>query len=263
MNRNRPLSPHNPAVILEGASSFWEKIRDSYDQAVGSFIDFLQEQDWYAASVALGTLLLEPISSIRAGFEYLFYGCFTKARFSNIDPKELTNEQLALNPVLCLHGNYHAPTAFTRIAKTLRNNPKYRPAVFTLDLNSGAITDEDFERINAKIDQIKDLYGQRGIKDVKIDLVGHSRGANLSNQMYYRRPGDIGRVVLMGYYTPDVPEQGAIFLINGTRERLIRAGVQAVDRIAQDNPARACMLNTGHLGLLYEADAKIVEILKA
>src|ERR1700722_5274209 len=149
--------PVNPPLDQPYKPSFWERIQDAYDNLVGGFIRIIRANGWFNTGAVLGALLLEPISSIRAAFEYVIYGCFCDARFSNVNPVELSDEQLEFNPVLCIHGNFHAETAYTSIAAELENHPTYKPGVFTVAVNSGEVTEEDFQLIEARMDEIIDL----------------------------------------------------------------------------------------------------------
>lgn len=263
IDRNPPLLSDNPQDGQAEELSCIQKIQDVYDRIIGSFLDWLKDCGCFPLSGVLGALLLEPISCLRTAVNYLLYGCCTQVRFSNVNPEELTAEQLELNPVLCIHGNFLAQTSFTSIAETLGSNPDYNPAVFTVQVNCGWITNEDYELINAKIDQIKALYARNERINIKIDVIGHSRGAYLADQMCSRRPEDIDRVILLGHDTSSVPGEEKVFLINGTREHLIHPhAIQSAARKALHDPEHAFMLRTGHFGLLYDAGDTIVEILK-
>lgn len=48
--------------------------------------------------------------------------------------------------------------------------------IFTVNLADGELTEKDCGVVNAKIKEIQALYG----REVKVDLVGYSRGAELA-----------------------------------------------------------------------------------
>ncbi|MBI2743906.1 MAG: hypothetical protein HYX48_08335 [Chlamydiales bacterium] len=201
-------------------------------------------------------ILSEPISTLRAFFEWLIYGWGGEPHFSGVNPTAITEEQRRFNPVLCLHGNYNSPASFTSIAAAFQEDPHYHPAVFTVSLPHGEITAEDRNIINTKMAQIRALFGSR----VEIDLIGHSRGGALA----YERDGQlgVGRVILLG--TREHGNWNRAFSIHGTYDNLIgQRDTQLLARRALSNPEHIQMLQVGHTGLLFAAGPQIIRNLSS
>lgn len=239
-------SPPLPLTYSEN-SSCWEKIFNAYQRMILYLLECIKPCS-IAAYLALTTILLEPCAVIRAVFDRLIYG-WGSPRFSNVNPVVLTPEQLDLNPVLLIHGNYDMSTAFTGIAESLNNS--YNPAVFTVDLPSGMITAEDYRIIEEKIKEIWQLFK----KEIQIDFVGHSRGARIASAC---RDCEfpIRKTVLLGY-RDEVQEN--VRMINGSRDHLLSRSSDAVfPKTEQIIPGK------GHLSLLHcsAVHAAIIDYLR-
>lgn len=208
-----------------------QRIRLVYERWIICVTDWLNERVGSGTSIAVGTLFLEPLSVLRATIDWIWHGISKTPHFSGVNPTKLTKKQRQLTPVLCLHGNYHSPTAFTGIAHSLKDFP-----LFTVRLNNGDISDGDYQRIEKKIDEIQTLYGNR---EIKIDLIGHSRGALIAQQIF--DSNTIRKAILLGY--DHEPQNNHIHVINGTRDYLLK-----------NPPESSVWIKAGHLGILYSSE---------
>jgi predicted esterase len=249
---NAILAPQ--LALSNKETSWWDRITQAYFRALKGLMQWLEQRIGRGVALGVGSTLSEPISSTRAGLEMLFYNCFKTPRFSGVNPETLSPNQLAVKPVLCLHGNYHGPSAFTDIAAALKE--AYDPGIFTVQLPHGPRTEKDTHIINAKLKEIRDLYEAHGVPNVKIDLVGHSRGADLAFQHSVYQ--EIGKVVLIGAYCQHENETAAVqqrcLQINGANDCL--TDTTRLDRATQKaltDPHHSQIIDTGHLKLIYHS----------
>lgn len=278
---SRDLPPKN--VGEEEKLSSGEQLYFAYWRGMKCFIDCLKERGWFTTGTVMGTLLTEFPMAIRTGMENLFHGCSDTPHFSGINPSQLTSEQLKYSPVLFIHGNYHNPSGCTALAQALKE--AHNPALFTVSLNHGIITEEDEARVAKRVQEIQDLYAAQGVENVKVDLIGHSRGAAVANAFAkldwdwqrwdYREPGDtiswretVGKVILLGFHHIGLnleAFQGKYHEINGRYEALMRREVTA-DAIEQEalHSSYRKVVPEGHLGLLFhpETHDQIIEWLQ-
>lgn len=232
-----------------------QHVTSTYTKAIQKFVEFLRKHKLRVLALILGTLLLEPWQAIKAGFSFASWK--KHFNFHEMNPKALTAEQLKQQPILLIHGNLHNQSAWLSLAKKLKNN--YLGPVYTVNLPSGRITHKDFEIIQRKIEQIKEQYKQ----DIKINIVGHSRGGNIARHLALTKT-NIGKVITLGAaFTQDEinaldPQfRHRIFDITGSHDILVT------------NPSLLPLQNqatilTGHLGLLYSSKVHkhVIEWLK-
>lgn len=168
-----------------------------YCQLIAKFITFLHRFHCNFLVLTFGTLLTEPLQVFKAAY-YFPKGWKTNFTYHQLNPKKI--DAIAQPPILLLHGNYHNQSAWIPLAKVLHDLGK-KP-VFTLNLPHGEITFEDHVRINRKINDIKALYRS----SIKIDLIGHSRGAEAAFEVGITDPEshkiidrqDIGKIICLG-----------------------------------------------------------------
>lgn len=264
--------------------TLWIRIANSYSEAIKKFVDFLYKNNWEMTSMVLGTLLIETGPALRAGFSC---PASWKNHFNYYDmnPKVVTSEKSKQRPILLIHGNYHNQSAWLSLSKKL----KYQNLgpVFTVNLPNGALCDKDFEITHKKINEIKELYNKLGMEDIKIDLIGHSRGGIvstcLSTGMYveslspnnHKEGRDwgslkdtIGKVITIGNATH---ENGMNFFKKFNPEYLVRR-YEIIGKydILTTNPSlldqgHQITVETGHLGLLYspETHKQVISWLKS
>lgn len=151
-------------------------LKRKYFKKISLFLEFLETKNCRFLSLALASYLSEPVASVKSSFYYLL-GYLPIFRFFGLNPKKLTRAQATKNPILLLHGNYHNQSAFLFLAKKILK--KNLGPVFTINLHSGSLTEEDRLLIEEKILEIQREYA-RYRKKPTIDLVGHSRGAEMA-----------------------------------------------------------------------------------
>ena len=118
---------------------------------------------------------------------------------------------------------------------------------FTVNLpDQGPIGERDRQIIHDKIEAIKELYLSRGRGDIKVHLVGYSRGAQAAYSAAIDRL-DIDRLIRIGH--PTLPEeldnrvQALVYEIDARWDVL-------VDERSLLPSHQHVELNCGHLGLL-------------
>lgn len=173
------------------------KKRTIYKNSVLKLVKFLRHHGWNHTGLALGTILLEPLQALRATLHWplnwkkLF-------DFHNLNPTVITPEQAKQQPILLLHGNYHNQSAWISFAKKLKK-ANIGP-VYTVNFPHGAITDIDHSIINEAVERIKEQYAQHGVHDVKIHLVGHSRGGMLAHMTGLSHlKQSLGKIIKIGF----------------------------------------------------------------
>ncbi len=254
----------------------FEKIRRVYFNAICALVDFLIEHDWFMTGATLGTLLTEPWQSLKAGILYPL-GDKKYFNFYGLNPAVLTKEQRLQSPILLVHGNIHNQSAWLSLAKELK---VLNRAVYTINLPAGKITKKDHDLVNQKIAEIQLQFLN---PDLKIDLIGHSRGAlmafeaawikrNEKNELFWNRSTTIGKTIFLGtplstewtdLITRDHGDQLESYLdtvheVTGSRDVLMRD--QPLPEIK--NQLR---LSIGHAELLYSdaVHAQIIDWLQA
>lgn len=229
-----------------------------YRKSIKKLVKFLCKHRWFLTAAVLGTFLTEPWQTIKAS---LMWPTSWKKHFNfyNLNPKTLTKDQLKHRPILLLHGSHHNQSAWLSLAKKLKKS-NLGP-VYTINLTGN---DSDYDLINLKILQILSIYRHYNIKDIKIDLVGHSRGGFFAHQMaWFTLSADgqacsknIGKVIKIG----DVLEQEHINQIvrqdPNFRQRIYE--IIGTHDILVTDPSllpsnQQKQIQIGHLGLLYSS----------
>lgn len=164
------------------------------------------------------------------------------------NPKSLTDEQKKLTPILLLNGNYSHQGTFLPLLYALKLTNNQRP-VYSIHLPAN-MTHPSY--IAAKIMVIKSQYGNSNHELFEIDMIGHSMGANLIQNICYASKDEhivqIRRAITVG--TPfiishTIANQAKVsFDIIGTEDCLVtRKSV-----LSQEHQIE---IKTGHLGLLF------------
>jgi hypothetical protein len=261
--------------------SLIDKFRRFYDRLIYRFVKFLRKH-CNLFGLVTATFLTEPLSALRSGI-MLPYGWKRHFNYYGLNPKSLTKEQLAQDPVLLIHGNFDNQRAWLRLAQKLQDEGI--PA-FTVNLPSGKITRRDKDLLEKKWAEIRNLYRDRD--DLLINVVGHSRGACLAVMMgvniagwsigrkgrmstdlsTLRKRRDIGKIIQIAQHfvlndfqnslADSVKIDDRIYTIRGSRDVLAPLD----DNFSESS--RKFVYEFGHLGLLFsdEVDQKIIEILK-
>jgi hypothetical protein len=120
--------------------------------------------------------LTEPWPCIRAGFDSLRFKYFP----SVMNPTSITPEQAKKRPILLIPGAHGTPQYSYSLAKSLAKanlGPVF--SLFTQDFYN--LTNRDLIAVIEKIKKIRQMYQQHGLEDVKVDIVGYSRGGKISS----------------------------------------------------------------------------------
>ncbi len=234
----------------------WKKAVEFYRKLIRKMICFLRERQWKAAAVMFGTMLLEPLHAIKAGFATPL-GWRKRFNFYQFNPGSVTSEQAQKRPILLIHGNYHNQSAWLDFAKKLAATNFGLGPIYTINLPSGEITNNDYDCLDEKINSIKGQYCHYGYGDTKIDIVGHSRGAYLAQMAIKNILGlsnYIGKLIKIGSILDkenfDLIRRQNPVLINHIYE--IRGLKDCIECGKSLLPQRQRLdVDSGHLGLLY------------
>lgn len=240
------------------------------------FLNYLYKNERNGALAFFSILFFDFVEYIKYGFRALF-GYKRHFNYYGLNPTELTDEQLAHDPVILLNGSYiNQSTWFTLASALSKEETGYKGPVFTLNLNHGAYCQEDVDTIESKLDEIKALYTVDGDEvDIATHLVGFSRGAWLAYYMsrnqnnWYTTDGggirskedienveyrsDIGRVIMLGGgakphgYDSNPIIADKFRYIEGENDMVMGA-------IGLDDDHTVCV-NSGHAGLVNHNDA--------
>lgn len=160
------------------------------------------------------------------------------------NPKILTDEQKELIPILLLNGNYTHQGTFLPFLHALKSSNNQRP-VYTINLPPNTI-EPSF--IQSKIKTIKDQYEKANEGQLELDVIGHSMGSiliqNIANE---ERMIQIRRVITIG--TPFFSQAKA----NNFREAFDIIGTKDCLELQKSvlEKKRQIKIETGHLGLLF------------
>lgn len=242
-------------------------LKRKYFIKVALFLNFLRKKGKKFSPLVFASLLSEPVVTLKSSFIYLI-GLVTPFRFFGLNPKKIKKEQASKNAILLLPGNYHNQSAFLCLAKHLKN--KGLGPIYTVNLNSGPLTEKDRAILEEKIFEIERQYA-RYQKKPTIDLVGHSRGAEMAFCMGMERKNwkidqgvltidagpkslKIGKVIRLGLSTsPKYRKKVAkeylesIYEIDAAWDLICKK-----DEISDQRASHRYLASCGHLGLLYD-----------
>jgi hypothetical protein len=213
----------------------------------------------------LASWIWEPSAQFRASREYRL-GWKQPFNFYGLNPVQISEDQARQPPILLLHGNWHNQSAWLSFAESAAKSGF--GSLYTVNLPSGSLSEQDIAIVNDKIAEIKAQYKLHKRDDIKVHLVGHSRGARIAYYMAAEESGwhfnkveavltgekivlrrDIGKIIKLGYPTSewDIGHFGAI--------------TQAYDVVGMEDvivthrsklPAKHYLeVECGHVGLLY------------
>lgn len=261
-NQKTPIYSPPPIDTKEEAPSLCNRIWLAYCRIVQSLVDCLRSCKLNNTAAVLGTLLIEPWQAIKAGFHSWWY---SKKDFTyyGLNPTSITEQQSKKAPILLLHGDLHDQTAWLNFAQKCKEfdlGPLY-----TMNLPHRTTPIEETNGlIETKITEIRAQYQSHGNHDIKIHLVGHSRGGERvcnyawtesGNILLFGKKDHIGKVISIGRTAPKTvlekikahdPDYHHRFLeITGHYDILHS------DTSFLPNQARNW---TGHLGLIYSEE---------
>jgi hypothetical protein len=211
-----------------------------HKKAVKSFIHFLDKHELDVVGLTVGTLAIEPVEAFLFGLKAPL-GLAKDFNILGLNPKILTKEQTAYPPLLLLHGNYHNQSAWLPLAEYFKRKG-YPGPIFTVNLNSGDLCTGDDKIIANKMKSIKKLYKAQNVSDIKINVIGHSRGA----QIAVAKSEQFDKVILLGknpayrYLISGWDDNKTIVVINGDSDAFITF----------DPQFGGIFVKAGHLGVL-------------
>jgi len=175
-----------PTWELPKPTNLWQQvirsIQSLYYGCVARVVYFFRYYDWKQTANTVAALMAETRSALYTGY-WLPWGKEKAFHYYGLNPESLTAAQKEDPAILLLHGKGSNQSVWIELAKTFQE--KGISNVFTLNSNDGELTDEDIPLLEAKLQEIQALYGE---KQAKIILIGHSRGAEFS--LYAGLPRD-------------------------------------------------------------------------
>ncbi|MCB1066796.1 MAG: alpha/beta hydrolase [Simkania sp.] len=167
-----------PLWELREPTTIWGEITHAiqslYYGALARLVYFLRYYQWRQTANALAALLAETRSALFTGY-WLSSGKEKTFQYYGLNPISLTEEQKEKPAILLLHGKGSNQAVWASLAKTFQE--KGIPNVFTLNSYDGELTVEDVPLFEAKLNEIRHLYGA---KMPRVIVIGHSRGAEFS-----------------------------------------------------------------------------------
>ena len=225
----------------------------------------IRDRDWiYYCLAALGTLTLEFKHMCNTRFNSLYASGVV--HYYGLNPTEISSEQAEFVPLLLIHGKWHNQGVWFSIARTFQEKGIKNP-LFSINVEDSEMpTSRDYEIIEKKFDEIKQLYASHTKTALKISLCGYSRGGLVA---YYFAQGpyciprdDVDRVMMIG--APPMPS------VNGSLEKKVYRITAKFDLMIPLNPICTyingeIMLPVGHLELPYsrECHSTIAELIQS
>ncbi len=134
----------------------------------------------------------EVSAAVRSGVQMVLRGRRGEER-RGLNPSHLSEHQSTKTPTILLHGDFHNATAFYSLSERLREHnvgPLY--VIEYSNLEDGLI------KIQAIIDTIRAQYGRWDVPDVRVNLVGHSKGGIVAAEFMRRSPEQVDKVITVG-----------------------------------------------------------------
>lgn len=166
------------------------------------------------------------------------------------NPKTLTDQQKQVIPILLLNGNYSHQATFLPLLHALKLSGNKRP-IYTINLPPNTIQPSF---ISSKIEAIKNQYGKTNEALFEIDMIGHSMGSCLIQNICYapnKLEVQIRLAITVGtpFLTQAIANKAkAAIDIVGTKDCL------STEKSILPKEHRI-KIKTGHLGLLYHHES--------
>ena len=116
-----------------GPRSIFAQMQNFYVEKVKGLFLLLHKKNWDFMAAIVATFLIEPHVALRAA--YLMQKGLDKEKFTNLNPKILSEEQLKCAPILLIHGDSSNSGLFGPMINLLSKEAPHQP-IFTIDLNS-------------------------------------------------------------------------------------------------------------------------------
>lgn len=271
-----------PSLLL-GCYQFCENI---YQNLIQSAVVYVTKDSnsnsVHLSAKIVGTLVSEPYQTTKLVYFSLF-SFQDELENYGINPKFLTQKQAKASPILLLPGFYLKGSTFLPLIESIKQSGLHNP-IYTVYLGGGDFQKSELHKVDEKIEEIKKQYLQMNKKNVKVDLIGYSRGACIAfcsglNKKNFALSetgpivwginnkdalnSDIGKVILIGGNVTsrfglsiDLKSlyASSIFEIRGSRDFLDPF-------TSQLPPQQQCTFNSGHLDLLFSDSVhkKVIE----
>lgn len=210
---------------------------ETYLTWISIFVAFLRQYKLFLPANILGTFLTEPLCALYLGLIFPI-GYIEPFTFDGLNPRVHDKTK----PVLLLHGNHSNQSAWLSFAKAFKKEGQWR--VYTINLPSNQITEEEILRVGEKLDEIGGV----------VDLVGHSRGGHVAHLVASKYPEKIGKIITLG--SPLTAEEIAVKPVDNVYEIIAQYDVLN-PRPSLLPPEKRLEIKTGHLGLLFSTDAEM------
>jgi hypothetical protein len=158
----------------------------------------------------LCSISAEPVETILCSIR-LLKGLGSDSHAHGLNPETLTAEQAKHPAILLIHGNYCNQGVWFPLAEYFHKKG-YPGPIFTVNLPAGEITDRDCEIIEQKLMAILDCYGTETASSIPIHVIGHSRGATLTDHLErhyhkYQRLLSVNKKIVLGSYHSSSDQQ--------------------------------------------------------
>lgn len=243
------------------------EVTTSYLLFVFFVVDLCWRYQWKRTALVIGTLLCEPYHAFKAGFLSPL-GWLKQFRFYDLNPISLTPEQVRKRPILLIHGFLHNQSAWLSLAKRLSESDL--GPVYTVNLPHDEINGKHLQIVSEKIDHIKSQYHMHQVTDVKIVIIGHSRGGKVAMKLawnsdefkdrrYAQYAKDIAYVIKLGsvlheleralYSQNDPSFHNSHFELMGRYDLIER-------KLSLCPETHQAVIDAGHLSLLYSEQSQ-------
>lgn len=233
----------------------FEKIESVWRSVIHKICTYLYlGLGWRFLALSSATWLTEPLAAFEAASLYPLAWFSHPFTYRGANPTTLTVEQKAKKPILLLHGNYANPATFLPLIRSLQA-AELGP-IFTVSLYDDEITEADHEIIAQKIGEIRALYTTHGVLDVKVDIIGHSRGGSLAFKTLQKHQEVIDAVVRIGW----ISTQSELDSLSHQQKVKLYEITAKKDLILPDpsiHPFHTHRFESsyGHLGAIYDINA--------
>jgi|GEM_PF-2113170 len=253
------ISPSTAFRMMQLASSSLAKIRSEeeliwlqYKQALlhSKISEFIKksltknfENSAWVVKLIMRTLVNEFSHAMDSGLVAPL-GYMEKFHLFDANPNQITDEQKKLTPIILLNGNYSHQATFLPLLYKLFKSGNKRP-IYTVNLPPNC---RNIHLILEKVELIKKQYGKVDDLFFKIDMVGHSMGAFLIQELLKSQFSFfVNRVITLG--TPCAIKKlfnhKKIFDITARNDLLI------LEKSCLSSSENKIEVDTGHLGLLF------------
>lgn len=207
---------------------------------------------WRFLSAVIATLMIEPFNTLRAG--YHMQRGLKNTKFTNLNPKVLSQEQQKHNPVFFIHGDSSSSGIFDPMVNHMSQQAPHRP-IFTIDLSSpdGIVSIQNhLNHLVAKVKEIDSLYATSSRP--KISFVGHSSGGDvlgpLVKVMLEQKISLPGTLIKIGSVCKKHEAEEFASYTHGNVVEIV--GEKDVFEGSHSHMPNHLVTGSGHVGLLFD-----------